>query len=535
MLSPTIASALPYVHLGHPRIPQVEDARPLDSGDRYQELLALIESKADRDASERWIESSQHLNAELQAVHVRTQTLGQGMKVVLGWLEGMAEKVSDVQVVTSNVRSEMNATRTEMVQSREIAAASAQVTCCDCCAPICMPVRSLCGHTGRGALILPASTPFHRPEPHTVACRPIHHLHALLPQAAAGHIKAIAAAQAEAKLLPTYGAFHGAWAPKIKTRPTTPRGRMFEDIGSNPAIDDSAPSQPQHRTSPRPTSPHSLRFGRGLGMDYGVVDGSGRDESRDDVASTHKPRPPNGPREAAASLRAPEVVPASFDVGPPPGPTAPPAPLAAAAKTKPSVKAATATQAAITTTAATATIVAAWYNDAHVPVLSKGLDLVVVKEGSAMGIPSPISSAPKPGKPHAPGAADQPSSAGGEEVSPWDGESPDTAPRVTSTALQSRGGSFRTRPGSARERAMSPERLGMDVAQVGLASPGMVTFGQVTARPRSAAPRTEVERRKMELDAKRRQLIETRMSSQSAVGQQSRRVALTPRMSELQL
>ena len=31
---------------------------------------------------------------ELQTLHVRTQTLGSGMKVVLGWVEGMAEKVS---------------------------------------------------------------------------------------------------------------------------------------------------------------------------------------------------------------------------------------------------------------------------------------------------------------------------------------------------------------------------------------------------------------------------------------------------------
>jgi hypothetical protein len=106
----------------------VEDARPLDSDDRYQELLALIESKADRDASQRWIESSQHLNAELQAVHVRTQTLGQGMKVVLGWLEGMADKVSDVQGVASNAMSEVNATRTEIARSREMAAASAEVS-----------------------------------------------------------------------------------------------------------------------------------------------------------------------------------------------------------------------------------------------------------------------------------------------------------------------------------------------------------------------------------------------------------------------
>jgi hypothetical protein len=343
------------------------------------------------------------------------------------------------------------------------------------------------------------------------------------PQAAAGHIKALAAAQAETKLLSTHHAFQGAWAPKVKTRPTTPRGRMFESVGSSPTRDVSALSQPQHRTPPRPTSTQLGRTLRGVGMDE-----CEREEDRDGIASPLQPRPPEGTREVAPSPRTPEAVPASFDLGPPPGPTAPSAFVPPTAKRRLSDQAATAAP-----SAAAAAAAAARYDGAPVRVLSKGLDLVILKEGSAMAIPSPIGLAPKLGTPRAPDSADRPSSTGGEGLSPWDDESSGIAPRVTTTALHSRGDRTRNRPGSARERAASPERVGMDVAQVGLANPGMVTFDQVAARPRSAARRTEIERRKADLEAKRRQLIETRMRPQSAAGQSTGRAALTPRMSEL--
>ena len=60
-------------------------------------LAAIVETKADKALTERWLEASQQLHGELQTVHVRTQTLGQGMKVVLGWVEGMADKVTGLQ------------------------------------------------------------------------------------------------------------------------------------------------------------------------------------------------------------------------------------------------------------------------------------------------------------------------------------------------------------------------------------------------------------------------------------------------------
>jgi hypothetical protein len=52
-----------------------------DRSDKFDALAAVVETKADKALTERWLEASQQLHGELQTVHVRTQTLGQGMKV----------------------------------------------------------------------------------------------------------------------------------------------------------------------------------------------------------------------------------------------------------------------------------------------------------------------------------------------------------------------------------------------------------------------------------------------------------------------
>jgi hypothetical protein len=202
----------------------LEDPRPLNSEHRYQELLALIKSKADRDASQRWSASLQQLKAEMQAVHVHTQTLGQDMKVVLSWMDGMADKVSDVHGVASSVMLKINATRSEVARSREIAAASAQVSTraarhhlamghavylCSYVHACAQLVLNCCKCTRRGASIRSTLTPVRRLEPLAMSRRLNHHVHALSPQAAAGHIKALLAAQAGTKLLPTDGSLHG--------------------------------------------------------------------------------------------------------------------------------------------------------------------------------------------------------------------------------------------------------------------------------------------------------------------------------------
>ena len=76
---------------------QLEDTQNNDRSDKFDALVQLVETKADKALTERWLEASQQLHGELQTVHVRTQTLGQGMKVVLGWVEGMADKVTGLQ------------------------------------------------------------------------------------------------------------------------------------------------------------------------------------------------------------------------------------------------------------------------------------------------------------------------------------------------------------------------------------------------------------------------------------------------------
>ena len=46
-------------------------------------------------------------------VHVRTQTLGQGMKVVLGWVEGMADKVTGLQGAQHRMAQQVQSAREE--------------------------------------------------------------------------------------------------------------------------------------------------------------------------------------------------------------------------------------------------------------------------------------------------------------------------------------------------------------------------------------------------------------------------------------
>ena len=84
-------------HTDRELLRQLEESHSLDNNERVEALTALIESKADKDVAERWVESSEALHMELQALHVRTQTIGQGLKVVLGWVEGVADRVTGLQ------------------------------------------------------------------------------------------------------------------------------------------------------------------------------------------------------------------------------------------------------------------------------------------------------------------------------------------------------------------------------------------------------------------------------------------------------
>ena len=65
-----------------------------DGPDRHEALLAAVEGKADKEVTERWLENSMQLQMEMQTLHVRTQTLSQGLKVCLGWVEGIADRIT---------------------------------------------------------------------------------------------------------------------------------------------------------------------------------------------------------------------------------------------------------------------------------------------------------------------------------------------------------------------------------------------------------------------------------------------------------
>ena len=92
---------------------QLEDTQNNDRSDKFDALVQLVETKADKALTERWLEASQQLHGELQTVHVRTQTLGQGMKVVLGWVEGMADKVTGLQAGQHRVAQQVQSAREE--------------------------------------------------------------------------------------------------------------------------------------------------------------------------------------------------------------------------------------------------------------------------------------------------------------------------------------------------------------------------------------------------------------------------------------
>merc|ERR1719171_2671208 len=53
---------------------QLEDSHNNDRSDKFDALAAVVETKADKALTERWLEASQQLHGELQTVHVRTQT-----------------------------------------------------------------------------------------------------------------------------------------------------------------------------------------------------------------------------------------------------------------------------------------------------------------------------------------------------------------------------------------------------------------------------------------------------------------------------
>ena len=93
---------------------QLEESQNNDRSDKFDALAAMIETKADKALTERWLEASQQLHGELQTVHVPTQTLGQGMKVVLGWVEGMADKVTGLQGAQHRMAQQVSQQREEL-------------------------------------------------------------------------------------------------------------------------------------------------------------------------------------------------------------------------------------------------------------------------------------------------------------------------------------------------------------------------------------------------------------------------------------
>ncbi|EOD26364.1 hypothetical protein EMIHUDRAFT_205365 [Emiliania huxleyi CCMP1516] len=105
---------------------QLEESAPLDSPDAYAELSQRIDTKADVDATERWLEATQQLGAEVTAMHARTATLSNGLKVLMRWVEGMADRVTGVQGTQHSLQSALAATREEVSHNAEVAHASAQ-------------------------------------------------------------------------------------------------------------------------------------------------------------------------------------------------------------------------------------------------------------------------------------------------------------------------------------------------------------------------------------------------------------------------
>lgn len=101
-------------HTDRELLRQLEESHALDSSEHYETLTALIDQKVDRGAADRWLESTQQVYSELQTLAVRTQTLGQGMKVILGWVEGMADKVTGLQGTQSRLHADLKGTKAEL-------------------------------------------------------------------------------------------------------------------------------------------------------------------------------------------------------------------------------------------------------------------------------------------------------------------------------------------------------------------------------------------------------------------------------------
>jgi len=91
----------------HELMRQLEESFTSDRSDKFASISQQLEAKAEREAVDKVSETSQQLYSELQALHVRTQTLGQGMKVVLGWFEGMADKVTGLQGQQKNIQHQI--------------------------------------------------------------------------------------------------------------------------------------------------------------------------------------------------------------------------------------------------------------------------------------------------------------------------------------------------------------------------------------------------------------------------------------------
>ena len=432
---------------------KTEPPEPVDVFAHDAELRALIATKADGTAAAQWVESSARIDAELQAVHARTQTLGQGIKAALGWLEGVGVKVAGVEGVAAQLQGAMMVVRADM----DIATASAQA--------VASHVKALIA--ARGTSWQPLSGVFHANSPRLKKAAPRERL--------------VQEAHGATPTPPTH--------PQPRSAPARSEARGRTLAQSYPT------SQPQLQQRPSPGgAAERAQFGVAelrLELDDGGADEARGAEQRGAAAKGRTPRSPETPRDAPAA-------PGAFET-----PAAPAAERLHSPASTP-----------LRDQKAAAAIAASLYDEAPEAVLSAGLDLVVLKGGSPDGRSAGRA-------PWHTGVEDS------EGPSAWEG---------SSNSLTSQRHVY-SRPGTARARPDSPERREMDLAHVGLATAGMVQGARAgkPARPASALPRTEGDRRKAELEVKRRILIETRLRPQSS--EPSHRTGtgarLTDRLSEL--
>ena len=69
--------------------------------------MRALDGKADKEVTERWLENSMSLQMEMQTLHVRTQTLGQGLKVALGWVEGIADRITGLDAAERRLQKDV--------------------------------------------------------------------------------------------------------------------------------------------------------------------------------------------------------------------------------------------------------------------------------------------------------------------------------------------------------------------------------------------------------------------------------------------